>query len=73
MQNRKNVFWITYAIIVASTVLNYKKQYGASVLSLAGIIDCFAVPFIGAAVVTALISLGFRLFHKFVKTDKEGE
>jgi len=69
MKNRKNIFWIVYAITVVSTVLNYRNTYGMSVFSIAGIIDCFIVPLIEAAIITGLITLAFKVFNKLTKSS----
>ena len=69
MKNRKNIFWIVYAITVVSTLLNYRNTYGMSVFSIAGIIDCFIMPLIGAAIITGLITLAFKVFNKLTKSS----
>jgi hypothetical protein len=70
MKNRKYVFGIFYILGIFGTAPSYTKQYGGSIFSLAGIIDCFVVPLIGAAVFTAVVSIGVRIFKKFKKTSE---
>ena len=66
MSPSKIVFLSFYGLGVVSTLLNYHKQYGASPFSLAGIIDCFVVPLILAAVFTGI----YKVINKLVKKIK---
>jgi len=65
MKRPSNTFFILYVLAVLGTISTYSKNYGASVFSPAGIIDCFAAPALGAALFTGLIKFGISLYKKY--------
>jgi hypothetical protein len=67
MEEKSNVFIGLYVLNVLISVLNYKKTYGGSVFSIAGIIDNFVVTLLPAALLTGLILLIQRLYKRISK------
>jgi hypothetical protein len=70
MKNRKYMFGFFYVLGILGTAPSYTKQYGGSIFSLAGIIDCFVVPLIGAAVFTAIVSIGLKILKKLKRNSE---
>ena len=65
MKRPSNLFFIIFGLGVFGSVTTYSKNYGGSVLSLAGIIDCFAVPALAAAIFSGLVTFGTSIYDKF--------